>query len=180
MTFDDYLPFAPVLLTGLFAFFGTWAGSRFSHVNEHNQWLRNEKMAACSEFLAMAERLVNTDLQNRNPRILANTAQEARNLSHARLTLVCPMDVAASALKLREAVVDVATLLAERSRIGPDEAWDEQVNKAFAKANRSMIHFVFESSKDLNSGIFKGLGPFRSITMFMLRWKIRLWEKKLA
>ncbi|MFE4229436.1 hypothetical protein ACFRJ8_16310 [Arthrobacter sp. NPDC056886] len=149
-------------------------------MNEHNQWLRNEKMAASSEFLAATERLVNSELQSRSPRVLANAVQEARNLSHARLTLVCPMDVASSALKLRESVVDVATLLAERSRIGPDEAWDEQVNGAFAKAYRSKIQFVLESSKDLNSGIFKGLGPFRAITMSMLRWKVRLWEKKLV
>lgn len=180
MTFNDYLPFASVLLTGLFAFIGTWAGSRFSHVNEHNQWLRNEKMAACSEFLARAELLVDSDLRSRNPKVLGNAVQDARNLSHARLTLVCPMDVASSALKLRESVVDVATLLSERSRIGPDQAWDEQVNKAFAKAHRSKIQFILESSKDLNSGIFKGLGPFRAITMSMLRWKVRLWERKLA
>lgn len=180
MTFDDYLPFAPVLLTGLFAFFGTWAGSRFSHVNEHNQWLRNEKMAACSEFLARAERLVDSDLQNRNPRALGDAVRDAHNLSHARLTLVCPMDVATSAIKLRESVIDVATLISERSRVGPDPVWDEQVHKALAKAHRAKIQFVLESSKDLNSGIFKGLGPLRSVTLSLLRWKVRVWEKRLA
>lgn len=180
MTVNDYLPFAPVLLTGLFAFIGTWAGSRFSHVNEHNQWLRNEKMAACSEFLSNAERLVDSDLKSRSSRVLSDAVREAHNLSHARLTLVCPLDVVSTAIKLRESVVDVATLVAERSRVGTDAVWDEHVLKAFEKAHLSKIQFVFESSKDMNSGIFKGLGPFRTVALSLLKWKIRLAERKLA
>lgn len=180
MTSYDYLNLAPVLLAGTFAILGTLAGSRFSHVNEHNQWLRNEKMAACSEFLATVERLVDSDLKSRNPRLIVNAVRDAHNLSHARLTLVCPLDVASSALSLKESVIDLSTLLAERSRVGPDPVWDEHVHQAFAKAHRSKIQFVFESSKDLNSGIFKGLGPLRSVTMSLLKWKVRLIEKKLA
>lgn len=180
MTIDDYLPFTPVLLTGMFAFLGTWAGSRFSHVNEHNQWLRNEKMAVCSDFLAAAERLIDSGLQSRDSRELSEAVRDARSLSHARLTLVCPMDVASAAIKLRETIVDLAALVAEQSKVGPDPVWDEHVHKAFETAHRSKIHFVLESSKDLNSGIFKGLGPFRPATMQLLRWKFRLKERTVA
>lgn len=180
MTIDDYLPFTPVLLTGMFAFLGTWAGSRFSHVNEHNQWLRNEKMAVCSGFLTAAERLIDSGLQSRNSKELSEAVRDARSLSHARLTLVCPMDVASAAIKLRESIVDLAALVAERSKVGPDPVWDEHVHKASETAHRSKIHFVLESSKDLNSGIFKGLGPFRPATMQLLRWKFRLKERTVA
>jgi hypothetical protein len=180
MIVDDYLPFVPVLLTGLFAFIGTWAGSKFARVNEHNQWLRNEKMAACTEFLSNAERLLDPDLKSRSSKVLSDAVRDAHNLSHARLTLVCPIDVVSAAIKLRESVVDVATLLVERSKVGPDSVWDEHVHKAMETAHRSKIHFVFESSKDMNSGIFKGLGPFRTVALSLLKWKIRLQERKLA
>jgi hypothetical protein len=176
----DYLNLAPVLLAGTFAIVGTLAGNRLSHVNEHSQWLRNEKMMACSEYLSTAERLVDGDLKSGDPQAISSAVGDAHNLSHARLTLVCPLDVVSAAIKLRESVVDVATLLAERSRVGPDPVWDEHVHKAFEKAHREKIQFVFESSKDLNSGIFKGLGPFRTIAIFLLRWKGRLMERRLA
>lgn len=180
MNLEEYLNLTPVLLTGLFAFAGTWAGSRFSHVNEHSQWLRNEKMAACSEFLAAAERLVDHELSCPDPQLLHSALTDARNLSHARLTLVSPLEVATAAIKLREAIVDLATLINERSRIGPDEVWDEHIEKATQKAHNVKIQFVLESSRDLNSGMFKGLGPLRSVTLSLLRWKVRLLEKKFV
>jgi hypothetical protein len=180
MNFGEYLNLTPVLLTGLFAFAGAWAGSRFSHVNEHNQWLRNEKMAACSEFLTAAERLVDYDLKSGNPKLVAGALQQAHNLSHVRLTLVSPMEVSSAAVKYREAIVDLATLVVERSRVGPDTVWDDHINKASQKSHHAKIQFVLESSKDLNSGVFKGLGPFRSITMMLFRWRVRQEQKRLA
>jgi hypothetical protein len=180
MNIGEYLNLTPVLLTGLFAFAGTWAGSRFSHVNEHNQWLRNEKMAACSEFLTAAERLVDCDLKSRNSRQRADALQNAHNLSHVRLTLVSPMDVSSAAVKYREAIVDLAALVVERSRVGPDAVWDDHIDKAFQKTHHAKIRFVLESSKDLNSGMFKGLGPLRSITLILVRWRVRHMQKGLA
>lgn len=180
MNLGEYLNLVPVLLTGLFAFAGTWAGSRFSHVNEHNQWLRNEKMAACSEFLAAAERFVSHDFKSRSPRLITEALLSAHSLSHSRLTLVSPMDVSAAAVKYREAIVDLATLVGERSRVGPDAVWDEHIEKALQRTHHAKVRFVLESSKDLNSGIFKGLGPFRSVTMALLRWRIHQIEKGLV
>lgn len=114
------------------------------------------------------------------PRLIAEALLGAQNLSHSRLTLVSPMDVSTAAVKYREAIVDLATLVGERSRVGPDAVWDEHIDKGFKKTHHAKVKFVLESSKDLNSGTFKGLGPFRSITMVLLRWRVRRLEKGLV
>lgn len=180
MNLTDYVHLAPVLLTGVFAFLGTWAGIRFSHVNEHNQWLRNEKMAACSDFLHSVERLIESDLKSRDRRILNEAVDGARILSYSRLALVSPLEVSNAAINLKDSVIDLATLIVERAQVGPDPVWDEHIASALQKARNFKTQFVLESSNDLNSGLFKGLGPFRGVAMLLFRWRINIMQKRLA
>ena len=81
MTPDDSLKLPIAALTGILAFIGTWAGSRFSHSNEHRQWLRNEKMAVCVDFIGEVDRTLIDSRLARNRGIAAKLAQDAARIS---------------------------------------------------------------------------------------------------
>ncbi len=55
---DDLLKLGIALLTGVFAFVGTWAGSRFNRVNEHRQWLRDQKMQIYRDTYEASQRWI--------------------------------------------------------------------------------------------------------------------------
>ncbi|MFE4198448.1 hypothetical protein ACFRJ9_21585 [Paenarthrobacter sp. NPDC056912] len=182
MTLTEFLPFAPVVLTGLFAFVGTWAGSRFSHTNEHAQWLRNEKMAACSDFLMAVERIVETELKSGNPRKIKEGIQASRDLSHARIVLVCPVGVAESAMKVREDLVDLATLIGAQPPGPQDPRWFAEIQAAEQKAHYAKMKFILETSKDMRSGLFQSLlfRPLRGVMLPLLRRQIRRMSQETA
>ncbi|MFE4078201.1 hypothetical protein [Paenarthrobacter sp. YIM B13468] len=51
-------PFFVPIATGILAMLGSWLGSRWGKTTEHKQWLRNKKMEAYSDFLSVAESMV--------------------------------------------------------------------------------------------------------------------------
>jgi hypothetical protein len=178
MTTADYSAFIPVILTGLVAFLGTWAGSRFSHSNEHKQWLRNEKMAACSDFLTQVEGLLQVVGKASDVRVLRKTRDEASEVSLMKLSIVFPFEVVQSAQRLKRALMDVSEQAAETAFIPVDEreAWQVKVGKALQAAERQQLEFVFESSRDLNSGRFYGSGVVAPLQMWVLRRRLKAME----
>lgn len=55
---DNELKLLIAVITGLLAFIGTWIGSRFSRVNEHKQWLRDQKQEVYRECYQASQRWV--------------------------------------------------------------------------------------------------------------------------
>ncbi|MDP9693025.1 UNVERIFIED_ORG: hypothetical protein J2X79_000562 [Arthrobacter globiformis] len=182
MNLNEYLALAPVLLTGLCAFAGTWAGSRFSHSNEHNQWLRNEKMEICSDFVSKTESLATTDVLAASASDLQTFSKGVSELSQARMKLVCSMEVVGASMKLKAALVDMAAAALAAHVAGADqrEASKRRLNDAIAVVEHRHSYFILESSNDLNSGRFYGLGPFRPTLMPMLRLKGKVEERRVG
>lgn len=182
MNLDEYLTLAPVLLTGLFAFAGTWAGSRFSHVNEHNQWLRNEKMQACSNFVSKTEALTTADLSEATPTDLQAFSREVSELSQAKMKLICSMEVVDASRQLKNALDEKAAAALAVHFAGPDQQDESKrrLRDAAAVAELRHSYFILESSNELNSGRFYGLGPFRPTLMPMLRLKGKVEERRVG
>lgn len=182
MTLDDYLPFAPVLLTGLFAFFGTWAGSRFSHVNEHSQWLRNEKMAVCSDFVSKTAVLTSTKLQDASATDLETFTRGVSELNPAKMKLICSIEVVEAGLKLEAALKDLASAARAALVAESDQQADlkRRVSEAIAVVEHHQGYFILESSSAINSGRFYGMGLLRSTLMPILRLRRKVEEHRMA
>lgn len=182
MNLNEYLALAPVLLTGLFAFAGTWAGSRFSRVNEHNQWLRNEKMQICSEFISKTESLATTDVLAASASDLQTFSDGVIGLSQARMKLVCSMEVVDAAIKLKAALLEMAAagMAIQTGEAEQYEVSRRRVREAIAVVEHRHSYFILESSNDLNSGRFHGLGPFRPTLMPMLRLRGKVEERRVG
>ncbi|MEV7661340.1 hypothetical protein [Paenarthrobacter sp. NPDC089316] len=133
MNLNEY-PLAPVLLTGLSAFAGTWAGSRFSRVNEHNQWLRNEKMQICSDFVSKTESLAITDRLAASAADLQTFSVGVSALSQARMKLACSMGVVEAAVKLKAALLNMeaAALAAHAAGVDQQESSKRRPRDAVA------------------------------------------------
>lgn len=173
---------APVLLTGLFAFAGTWAGSQFSRNNEHNQWLRNEKMEICSDFVSKTESLAATDLLLATSSDLETFSKEVSELSQARMKLVCSMEVVEASVKLKAALGDMAAAAMAVHVAGMDrrDALNRKLCAAIAVVEHRHAYFILEASSDLNAGRFYGLGPLRPTLMPMLRLKGKVRERRVV
>jgi hypothetical protein len=180
MNIGDYLNLTPVLLTGLFAFAGTWAGSRFSRVNEHNQWLRNEKMQICSDFVSKTESLATTDVLGASASDLQAFSKKVSGLSQARMKLVCSMEVVEASTKLKGALLEMAAAALAAHVAGADqqEVSKRTLRDAIAVVEHRHSYFILESSNDLNSGRFYGLGPFQPTLMPILRLKGKVEERR--
>ncbi|MFE4545132.1 hypothetical protein [Arthrobacter sp. NPDC056727] len=177
---DEYLALAPVLLTGLFAFAGTWAGSRFSHVNEHNQWLRNEKLQACSHFVSRTEAQTAANLWDADPSDLQAFSKEVSELSEAKMKLLCSLEVVDAASKLKDALGDKAAAALAFHGAGADKQDESKLRlrDVIAVAEHRYSYLILESSNDLISGRFHGLGPFRPTLMPMLRLRSKVEERR--
>ena len=182
MNFNECLTLSPVFLTGLFAFAGTWAGSRFSRTNEHNQWIRNEKMQICSDFVSKTESLASTDVLMASASDLETFSKEVSGLSQARMKLVCSMEVVDAAIKLKAALLDMAAaaLATQAAGVDQDEVLKRRLKEAVAVVEHRHSYFILESSNDLNSGRFYGLGPFRPTLMPMLRLRGKVEERRVG
>ena len=108
--------------------------------------------------------------------------QDIERLSLTKLSLVCPGTVVDAAQALQRAMTDIASLAAGRRVADAEdaEAWDAELSTAFSRAGLQKSRFMLESSQDLNSGLFYGLGIFRPAAMSLLRMRLKRMQKKWA
>ena len=117
MTIDQVLLVSVAIVTGVFALAGSWFGSRLGRKNEYEQWLRNQKQAAYSEFLGAFEALY---LETGRPEVNDTAVQEvlfALVVKQGRLSVVGPSEVRT----LSDRLVDETWGMVQAARgVGPD------------------------------------------------------------
>jgi hypothetical protein len=101
MSMDDWLKLSVPVLTGIFALFGSWVGSKLGKATEHHQWLRNQKVEVYSSLLRqvhasnLALNHYKTTGQDLNPDL-----SDIKDISNARLMVVGSRDVRAQSQQM--------------------------------------------------------------------------------
>lgn len=117
MTFEQWLLVAVPILTGGFALAGSWYGSRLGRKNEYQQWLRNQKQAAYSEFLGAFDALY---LETGLPKVDDAAVQDVLFdlvSKQGRLSVVGPFEVT----QLSDRLADETWEMVQAARgAGPD------------------------------------------------------------
>lgn len=116
MTLDQWLLITVPIVAGTFALIGSWFGSRLGRRNEHQQWLRNQKLVVYSEVLGAFDVLY---LETGRPQVDADIHAELFSLvaKQSRLSVVAPEIVQG----LSDRLVDQAWEMVQAARgVGPD------------------------------------------------------------
>lgn len=76
---------------------------------------------------------------------------------------------------LKRALVDVSSLAAAGVSypVEQRQTWIDEYGEALKDAERQQLEFVFESSRDLNSGRFHGSGMIAPLQMWVLRRRLQ-------
>jgi hypothetical protein len=107
---QSWWPVAVPILTGAFALFGSWLGSRLGKVTEHVQWLRNSKQAAYAEFLSAIVEASST----LDPAPEAREAQRRSAIALSQVRLIGAQGVTSAAVSFGTHVNEMHRLSRDR------------------------------------------------------------------
>ncbi|PNH86114.1 hypothetical protein [Arthrobacter sp. AFG20] len=144
MTFEQWLLLGVPFLTGGLALLGSWYGSWLGRKTEHQQWLRNQKQTAYSEFLGAFDALyLETGLPKVDDISVKYMVFDLVS-KHGRLSVVSPDDVT----QLSARLTDESWEMGQAARgVGPD-AGERYPLRERAKATKREL--VFAVRRDLS------------------------------
>lgn len=134
---QSWWPVAVPVLTGAFAFLGSWLGSRLGKITEHGQWLRNSKQAA--EYLSAIVEASST----LEPAIEAREAQRRSAIALSQIRLI-------GARRVTSAAVSFSTHVNKMHRLSKDRR--EMLDLDFSANEAAIIEIgakIMESIREI-------------------------------